>query len=516
MIDTIVLRIHNLEKYESLIDFILSDRKGTSNGFATEKDVTHLRFQYLHFTETNHSMMIYKTHIKVPSSNYDVSICYVQFKSYVEISFSVPKYLYGTNVLHFCKHQNQPYYVDMTVEQDLKKIFDYTFKMLGNFIRKFFQDVFPETCQPDFNDVEMKRLDLCYNQVFQSERDAKMFLMYQKMIKKKGARDMSQNKQTYETSIFYTTEYYAAKIYHKGTEYALHDQKKHEAANAIAIKKGESPPFEIYDHQGILGIKSVADRILRYEISFRKEFLQYYYWRYYYRKTVPLISEKKKLHRIMHNEKVSIRNTESNELRRQKILEFNQTYDKVHKTIYRDVQKLYDTAPRFMLGETHKMRVENLSDHDFFVGEKLQRNFSIYQPFNKFLWNQMVASFVDFYDQFQVKEKVYFNDSQKRISEFNEKMDVLKSLGLEGRKMYRGSIEKVTLLLQHYSMDELKRLGIIPKRTFYNWKKRLKELGIDQTNVATISIPVSKGNEYYHEVVQNSTLQFLLKFHKFD
>jgi len=203
MIDTIVLRLHALENYESLIDFILTDRRGMSNGFAVDDSVvTPLRFQYLHFTETNHSRLSYKTYLKIPSSNYDVMVSYIQFKGYIEFSLSVPKYLYGTNVLMFTKHRSEPYLVNMNDENDLQKSFDYTFKMLGNFIRQFFVENFPENCQPNFHHLEIKRIDLCFNQVFHTQRDAKMYLMYQKMIKKKGARELSESKHTYEVLFF--------------------------------------------------------------------------------------------------------------------------------------------------------------------------------------------------------------------------------------------------------------------------------------------------------------------------
>jgi len=505
MIDTIVLRIHDLQKYQKVCDFILSDRKGTSQGVAYEKEMTALRFQYLHFTDTNSSRMMYRSYIKTPSHNYDVTIALIQFRDYIEISFSIPKYLYGTNVMMFTKHHDEKYLIDMTEEQDLRKIFEYTFKMLSTFIRSIFDRLFPENHGIDLRDVELKRLDLCFNQVFQSEHDAKMYLMYQKMIKKKGARQLSESKQTYETSIFYSTEYYAAKIYHKGTEYRKHDKLKHLAAN----KKYGYEHFPIDDKGGVLGIESVSDRILRYEISFKKSFMQYYYWRYYYRKDVESVKKKKLIHRKMTNEMVNIDRTVDLEKKKVLLSEYRKKWTKPYEHVRRDVQRLYDFAPIFMILPSRDMIDEMSMESDFYDGKHICVGRR--QLFSKFLYNQMVHSFMEFYENFQVKEKVYFHDAMRRIADFNDKAEVLTSAGHKTAKMYRGSMEKINLLLQHYSIDELKTLNILPKRTFYEWKKRLKAIGIENTNVATISIPVSNGKEMYHETINLSRLACLIK-----
>jgi hypothetical protein len=504
MIDTIVLRIHDLEKYRSLFDYILADKKGTAHGLAFEKESTYINFKYMHFTDTNHSRMMYRSYITTPSSNYDLQIAIPQWKDYIEVSFSIPKYMYGTNVLMFTKHHDEKYIIDMMEESDMSKIADYTFGMLGNFIRQLWLEIFPDFVTIDHKDVELKRIDICWNQVFESEYDAKMYLMYQKMIKKRGARETSESKQTYETSIFYSTEYFAAKIYHKGTEYRKNDMTK----NLNVNKKNRQDVFPVFDSGGQQGLSSVADRILRYEISFKKSFLQYYFWRYYYRKSVKSVSEKKELHRKMTNANTAIQRCADLEKKKVLIGEYRKRYDRNCENIRNDVQKLYDLSPMFMLESTNEILNDQVSDLDFFHKGKMI--VSRRQPFTKFLYNQMKQTFLDFYNQFQVHEKVTMHTAMKRIVEYNERQGKFKELGLKSTGMYAGSMQKVNLLLQHYSMDELKKLGIIPKRTFYAWKKRLRELGIENTNVASIEIPVSHGKQDYLNLVLFSRLSKLI------
>jgi hypothetical protein len=56
-------------------------------------------------------------------------------------------------------------------------------------------------------------------------------------------------------------------------------------------------------------------------------------------------------------------------------------------------------------------------------------------------------------------------------------------------------------------------LDIIPKRTFYYWKKRLRELGITENNVSQIGIPAAENNLPYLELVNNSRLICLFGEH---
>jgi len=506
MIDTIVLRIHNLEKYSRLVDYILEDRKGVSHGMAMEKDITALRFRYIHFTETNNSMMSYRTYIKTPSHNYDVMIALVQFRDYIEISLSVPKFLYGNNVLMFTKHHQDTGLLDLNEQEDMAKVLDETFGMLSDFIGGLWNKLFPDYIEVEKQDVELKRLDICYNQVFNSEYDAKMYLMYQKMIKKRGARETSESLRSYETSIFYSTEYYAAKIYHKGTEYRKHDMTKHIRAN----KKARQDVFPIFDKGTVQGIASCADRILRYELSFRKSFLQYYYWRYYYRKDVELVRKRKNIHRLMVNDQVGIDRCGDKEKLKLLIEAFRKKYSSDHSKIQKDVQRLYDTAPTFMLAVRPDWVNEQESE-DYFFNQKGQMCFDRKQPFTKFLYNQMCQTFLEFFENFQVKEKVSFNASVDRVIEYNKKCELDKKLGVNSKKMKVGSMKKTNLLLQHYSMDELKELGTIPKRTYYYWKKRLGQIGIDNKNVASVPIYAPRGKRDYLFLVLHSRLSECFK-----
>lgn len=499
MIDTFVLRIHGLDKYSDLTSYILESSTGTAQGLGIIKDKTYLRFKYLHFKESDYSMLIYRDYIKRPSSNYDIAIAVVQYKDYIELSLSVPKYLYGTNVMMFTDSIFNNEVFQYANEMDLELAFENTFSRLGKFIRKLFADIFPEKLVVDLHDVEIKRLDFCWNQVFRDEADAKMYLMYQKMIKKKGARISSEAMRSYETSIFYNSEYYTAKIYHKGTEYRRGDRLKHLAYNRL--KKREVFPVE--DKDGLLGIQSCADRILRYEVTFKKPYLQYYYWRYYYRKNVAKIKQWKEWHAKVS---ASINNMSKMEGDRYKVAK--EKHDKQFKGLpliaYKHFEKLYAFAPVFMMKAPWSHDIEMKDDSDVWNGKKVTVN--RIQCFNKFLYANMSKAFLTFVKNFEVKETVWFPEARKRVVEYNEKVKVFKKAGLNDKEMYKGSIEKVLLLLQHYSMDELKRLDIIPKRTFYYWKKRLKELGISENNVSQIGIPAADNNIPYFDLVNNSRL----------
>jgi hypothetical protein len=499
MIDTIVLRIHGLDKYSNLVDYILESKTGVAQGLGIIKDKTYLRFKYLHFKESDYQMLIYRDYIKRPSSNYDIAIAVIQFKDYIELNLSIPKYLYGNNVMMFTDSIFNNEAFQYANEMNLDVAFEKAFARLGKFIRKLFSEIFPATMKIDRRDVEIKRVDFCWNQVFRDEADAKMYLMYQKMIKKKGARISSEAMRSYETSIFYNSEYYTAKIYHKGTEYSRGDRLKHLAYNRL--KKKEVFPVE--DKDGLLGLQSCANRILRYEVTFKKPYLQYYYWRYYYRKDVKRIKQMKDFHA-----KVSASLNNMSKMSGEKFKAAKEIHDKKFKGAaiygYKQMEKLYAFAPYFMMSAPWNHDIEMKDDGDVFNGKKVVADRR--QCFNKFLYANMSNAFLTFVKNFEVKETVWFPEARKRVVEYNEKVKVFKKAGLSDKEMYKGSIEKVLLLLQHYSMDELKRLDIIPKRTFYYWKKRLKDLGIGENNVSQIGIPAAENNVAYFDLVNNSRL----------
>lgn len=150
------------------------------------------------------------------------------------VEFSIPKYYKGNNV-------------EMIWPSELPTI-----------LEKFYQ----ELCfhlgivLPDYTTWPIHRLDLCYNWIFQNKEEAEMVMGFLQRIdyprKKKG---------TYDTSVMHVGPSYSLKFYLKGSEFKAHDLKDED------FKTKHTP-------RRISELISWADRTVRYEIGFRKKYLQ--------------------------------------------------------------------------------------------------------------------------------------------------------------------------------------------------------------------------------------------------
>ena len=148
------------------------------------------------------------------SSHYSFSYHINFMRDFIEFNFSIPKYQFGTNILMFIEHDRDKefkMFSSQTLEYNLQK----SYKLLSNFIANFFKREFT-ICNIDLKNVEINRIDVCFNQVFNSKEDALLYLEYQKKLKKKNARDEQGVMHDWTTSLMYKTRRYSAKIYHKG------------------------------------------------------------------------------------------------------------------------------------------------------------------------------------------------------------------------------------------------------------------------------------------------------------
>ena len=102
-------------------------------------------------------------------------------RDFIELNFSIPKYYLGTNVLQFVNHhwdKNFTFYQNSSLKYNLST----AHARLFQFLKYFFKSEFPEEPTIDFRNVEVNRIDLCFNQVFLTKQYALEFLEYQKAI----------------------------------------------------------------------------------------------------------------------------------------------------------------------------------------------------------------------------------------------------------------------------------------------------------------------------------------------
>lgn len=293
MFDTITIRIHKLKKYPDLVKLLFDPNSG-SKRYAIVLDkaldaayqaTTNKRLFIDYLDKKNLIEFDYRKKIKLTqSSNYEFQYMQNTTRDYLEFQFSIPKFLYGTNVLQGLYHKagiaEAPNMKDFNPynweEKDdtMNRLgnMEWAFTWLKNFIeKKFFGFMFPFIAV-DFRDVSIARLDICFNQVFKTKEAAVEYLSYQRNIKKKYARDNSNYVRDWRTSITYVGSLFSAKIYLKGPEFQKKDKRQLNRINDDLKKEGKRKKFDTKV------LQDLADRTLRYELTCHSKMFSYIYF----------------------------------------------------------------------------------------------------------------------------------------------------------------------------------------------------------------------------------------------
>lgn len=465
---------------------------------------------------------------RVRSSFSDVSFSINENGSFIDFEFSIPKYLYGHNLAEFIPQQGS----DLKFHKGEKlNSFGfqtkYLFKRLNNLIDKFFLDLckyFELEVMPDKNYIEVRRLDLCYNQYFKTRQDSLLYLNEQKKLHKQLNRESSKVQNEYDTSLaFVPTAGVYFKIYHKGSEYISRsgDLNKHIKLNQAFIdekkmnsedekvymknkdliwdcleKKGSGKPIEISDKKKekikstvskiyssvpykVDFLKSEMDKVLRYEMTLRTPFFSSLYKRKVFRRND--IEHQKAFETYK-----KVKNNQDNRLNRdvhinQKDIDLKKMF---HKWINRSVSLILSDNKSFR-------RFETVSGTDY--SERLEKyKISTFEYAHTILANKDVGMFSDYFLslcvdkfhktilQYQIDKVEPFDNIMKKMKIYNEgveeRRDQYNYINEYRTKDYNGKqliksgrmIKKATQLLKDTELrqEELKKVNTTILATF--------------------------------------------------
>jgi len=178
MIDSICFRVNNIKKYPFLLNALVqsSKKKTVSSLVAMPKviddkgkeildpDMTYIFLRSKQYTQDGEYTEFIQGE-KLTSSHY-----YLGWKlptgddiGYVEFNFSIPKLIYGTNVIQFVPHVTENSMVwDTDKNHDYKWNQEATYKRLTTLFRRFFDTYFRNVEDDiDFKDIEIRRIDIC-------------------------------------------------------------------------------------------------------------------------------------------------------------------------------------------------------------------------------------------------------------------------------------------------------------------------------------------------------------------
>lgn len=415
MIDTIEFKLNNVTDYPLVKTQFERDTKVGSTHIVVDEDTGEV-FEnskiraMLHHDTGNIMPLTKRSSFYIASSHYNVSYVYNAAQNFISFNFAIPKYLYGTNVLQFIRYYSQS-------PQD---IYRYLLEFMHGWVRKHLIQTI------DLKDIELTRLDFCYNQFFNSKHDSLTYLKEQKELLTKHARSTKNDYRNYETSLFYTTKRYSFKIYHKGTEFKKHDKKQ-------LIKN--NPTKESLDT-----LQEISDRILRYEVTFRKAQIDYLF-------------EQNELHRIYLP-------FNFDQERHQYVRKFSPEY-------YSECMQFAEQSKRYIFRK-YDYESEHIKEQSVYF------SYEVFKTMYDFFWQKV--------KDYQLKLKLSIYDVMQKCDALNEQKDkVTKENKTLRRKMSYNKPMIVTLglLTNYYSLDELRKSGLLPKATFYHYKKKLSELGIN-------------------------------------
>jgi hypothetical protein len=238
MIDTIKIAIFK-DFNRTVYDTLLSNSEQKKNGFIINNSSGLLETSEIWRVQKrqyeNYEQLIINGKMYCPTSMYHIH--YRAFDDRIELEFSIPKFIYGTNTLelnsHITRVRPSPYDMMML---SLKKFFEYFF--FGHSI--------------NYGGIQLMRWDFCYNQIFDSKETALKALEYIK-IKYQKKKDT----KNYTTGFVELTKSKYQKIYHKGTEFEIND----------------APKLKKY----VNNFQNLANKTLRYERKQTPKNISYWY-----------------------------------------------------------------------------------------------------------------------------------------------------------------------------------------------------------------------------------------------
>lgn len=485
MIDTVDFRVHDIKLHIGLAEFL--DRKQSGTGktitmrdavdedFTPTQKLVHKTYIMYHDTGSLHQVAHFN---ELKSSHYTIAYKIDYLRDFISFNVSIPKYVYGTNILLYNTPPTDKDF-DYFKHAELKRNLKEAYKRLFHFFNKFWTAEFGElNVNPRF--IEINRIDLCYNQVFDSKEDALEYLNQARKLKKRYARSASNYSRDWQTSIMYKTDRYSFKIYHKGAEFKKNDSKK-----LLDLNEKQGANFDVDYYQ------KFADRILRYEITFRNTYISYLFMSKLFRADCYLWKAGLKLWKTAKAKK---NNFESYmQFRANLTPEELRLIDYVNGIVNK-TKNFYLAGDAIGAAFDEETKPENISG----TAARPERFYAA-SVFSPELFDLLCKTFTNILEEFALDLNEDTSTTLRKLDDRNADIDsarmVAKNAGFAkdnelfkelGRKISKSKIKVVLMMLETSTYEEIAASCLFSPRTWLNIRNDLKALGITQKSLTSI------------------------------
>jgi hypothetical protein len=461
--------------------------------FSVEQKINHRTFIKYHDTGNEQQVAHFN---QLKSSHYNIAYKIDYLRDFIAFNVAIPKYVYGTNVVLYNTGpmaKDFVYYKHSSIEQNLAD----SYRRLFRFFDKFFIKQFGEI-SIDRRDVEVNRIDICYNQVFSSKEASIDYLNELRKLKKKYARDATNYSRDWKTSIVYKTERYSFKVYHKGTEFAKNDAKKLREVNESGAGK-----FDVDHYQ------KFADKILRYEMTFRNSQISYLFMNHLFRKDCYIWQDGVKLWNTSKAKKAVKEN----------YMTYRASLEPHEKHAIDYVNDKINKVKKFYLEDNPKSaKFDEETDPGKFLNyPSKQERFNQSSFFSKSLFRLLGKQFCKLLEEFRLHLHENSTSVLTRLDQHNAAIDnhraTLERMKVPaGDKLYKGvgkkiSVQKIKMLLrllETETFEEIAEKGYFSRQTWYNHRRELAQLGVKQSSLLAVTIPSALDlANYNYEMLTN-------------
>lgn len=429
---------------------------------------------------------------------YHYAIAYGIFdnRDFIEFNFSIPKYLYGNNVMQFVPHYFDKEYTN-TFTQDWNELIPIVYKRLRRFLLWFFEKELGGLVNPYF--VQVARLDICYNLIFNTPDDAKTYLADVKRIRKKYLRDTSVHVNNYHSGVYFPSTDYTLKVYHKGSEF-----KKKQAGPLLKQLNWE--PKLVAD------LQNLADRCLRYEVEFSPTYFDKIFKQYIFRKDSKEWKRGRKYYTdMMRDGLTKIKNKKFTlpEL------------DKWRRKLYR-YGKFYDGKVfHFYLSSDSSIKLNSQKAWEEIETSKF--TFEREQRFGKTLFTYIVKDFLKFYKEFSVQTTTEIDHFLSLVNMKDVPLEMkgrqyhsmmMQRFGFMENHVSLKTLKMLNALLKAHTWEEIQNSDVISRRQLFRVKAMFKKMGFENPASQVIIKPKEGFFDYHREIEKIITKYYLDKYLK--